>query len=70
MGRATQGVRLINLKEDDAIASIARVDSEQNEETITGDVDGFNISGLDDTDDQNEINPDDFASDQEGDSEE
>lgn len=28
MGRATQGVRLINLKEDDAIASIARVDVE------------------------------------------
>lgn len=70
MGRATQGVRLINLKEDDAIASIARVDSEQNEETITGDVDGFDISGLEDTDDQNEINPDDFASNQEGDSEE
>ncbi|MEL7586337.1 MAG: DNA gyrase subunit A [Prolixibacteraceae bacterium] len=28
MGRATQGVRLINLREDDAIASIARVDIE------------------------------------------
>lgn len=32
MGRATQGVRLINLKEDDAIASIARVDTEENDE--------------------------------------
>jgi len=32
MGRATQGVRLINLKEDDAIASIARVDIERNSE--------------------------------------
>ncbi|MEN6454692.1 MAG: DNA gyrase subunit A [Prolixibacteraceae bacterium] len=32
MGRATQGVRLINLKEDDAIASIARVDIDRNSE--------------------------------------
>ncbi|MGV8096635.1 MAG: DNA gyrase subunit A [Mangrovibacterium sp.] len=51
MGRATQGVRLINLKEDDAIASIARVDIERNsevslEEEIAGDQD------------DNEINPD------------
>lgn len=28
MGRATQGVRLINLKEDDGIASVAKVESE------------------------------------------
>ncbi len=34
MGRATQGVRLIHLKEDDAIASIARVSSENNNENI------------------------------------
>ncbi len=36
MGRATQGVRLIKLKESDSIASIARVtkdDAEENEET-------------------------------------
>lgn len=36
MGRATQGVRLIKLKESDSIASIARVtkdDTEENEET-------------------------------------
>ena len=27
MGRATQGVRLINLKDDDSIASVAKVDA-------------------------------------------
>jgi DNA gyrase subunit A len=28
MGRATQGVRLINLRENDSIASVAKVDTE------------------------------------------
>ncbi len=32
MGRATQGVRLINLRNDDAIASIARVTTEENDQ--------------------------------------
>ena len=32
MGRATQGVRLINLKGNDAIASVARIDHEDDEE--------------------------------------
>lgn len=35
MGRATQGVRLITLKENDAIASIAKVDREEEIEEIT-----------------------------------
>ncbi len=34
MGRATQGVRLINLRDDDAIASIARVDDNDSEGEI------------------------------------
>ncbi len=34
MGRATQGVRLITLKEDDEIASIAKVDHEDEEEEV------------------------------------
>jgi len=32
MGRATQGVKLINLKDDDTIASIARVPKEEDSE--------------------------------------
>jgi len=35
MGRATQGVRLITLKGDDSIASIAKVEHEDEEEEIT-----------------------------------
>ncbi len=34
MGRATQGVRLINLKEDDRIASVARVVNDSEEEQV------------------------------------
>jgi DNA gyrase subunit A len=34
MGRATQGVRLINLKEDDGIAAVAKVELELEEEEI------------------------------------
>jgi DNA gyrase subunit A len=34
MGRATQGVRLINIKEGDAIASVARVEVEEESEGI------------------------------------
>ena len=34
LGRATQGVKLINLKEDDRIASVARVINETNEDEV------------------------------------
>ncbi len=34
MGRATQGVRLINLKGDDSIAAVAKVDVEEDEEEL------------------------------------
>lgn len=34
MGRATQGVRLINLKANDAIASVAKIDHEEEEEVV------------------------------------
>jgi len=34
MGRATQGVRLINLKGNDEIASVARIDHEEEEEEV------------------------------------
>ncbi|MFD0975513.1 DNA gyrase subunit A [Salinimicrobium gaetbulicola] len=37
MGRATQGVRLINLKGNDSIAAVAKVMKEEDEEEITGD---------------------------------
>jgi len=36
MGRATQGVRLINLKEGDSIASIAQVEREEEDENVEG----------------------------------
>jgi len=34
MGRATQGVKLINLKGEDSIASVARVEIEDEEEIV------------------------------------
>jgi DNA gyrase subunit A len=36
MGRATQGVRLINLKSGESIASVAKVPSSEVEEVIEG----------------------------------
>ncbi len=36
MGRATQGVRLINLKEGDSIASVAQIERDEEEEAVDG----------------------------------
>jgi len=46
MGRATQGVRLITLKENDEIASVARIehDDEENEE-VDGDIENGDTNG-------------------------
>jgi DNA gyrase subunit A len=40
MGRATQGVRLINLRDDDSIASVARVEVDEEEEKIVATAEG------------------------------
>ncbi|HPE84518.1 MAG TPA: DNA gyrase C-terminal beta-propeller domain-containing protein, partial [Aequorivita sp.] len=42
LGRATQGVRLINLKNDDRIASVARVEVEETEDESVNDEIGDN----------------------------
>ncbi|WP_448699087.1 DNA gyrase subunit A [Mucilaginibacter sp. AW1-3] len=42
MGRATQGVRLINLKEGDSIASVAQVERDEEEETAGEGAEGEN----------------------------
>jgi DNA gyrase subunit A len=39
LGRATQGVRVINLKEDDRIASVARVSIDETETEVEEDID-------------------------------
>jgi DNA gyrase subunit A len=49
MGRATQGVRLINLKEDDGIAAVAKVDCELEETEELPE--GTEIDGNDELDD-------------------
>jgi len=49
MGRATQGVRLINLRESDVIASVACVEVDESEEIIIED-------SLTQTDDDNNLN--------------
>jgi DNA gyrase subunit A len=55
MGRATQGVRLINLRNGDSIAAIARVDEDhvEDEETPVLDADGNLIASDDQQDDDN-----------------
>jgi DNA gyrase subunit A len=49
MGRATQGVRLINLKDKDAIAAVAKVMHE--DDGIALDEDGNAIEAAENTDD-------------------
>ncbi|HXP49573.1 MAG TPA: DNA gyrase C-terminal beta-propeller domain-containing protein, partial [Bacteroidia bacterium] len=51
MGRATQGVRLINLKDDDTIAAVAKIDVQEEVEAI---VDGDAIPPS-----ESHLNPDD-----------
>ena len=45
MGRATQGVRLINIREKDAIAAVAKVDVDEDEEVFDELVEGEENSG-------------------------
>ena len=51
MGRNTQGVRLINLKNGDAIAAVAKVtmDKEVEESEDAGELDGENTSEVNET---------------------
>jgi DNA gyrase subunit A len=47
MGRAAQGVRLINIKEKDAIANIAKTPREDDEEELEGElVDGIIVEDV------------------------
>jgi DNA gyrase subunit A len=45
MGRATQGVKLINLRNNDSIAAIAKVPAEMNEDQAEGEVPGEKTEG-------------------------
>jgi DNA gyrase subunit A len=58
MGRATQGVRLINIKENDSIAAVTKVMKEDEVEEVAGEiVDGDDINDESETqssDDNNE----------------
>ncbi len=57
MGRATQGVRLIKVREDDAIAAVAKAMREDAEDVIVGEIDGEeNGTNLDNNDLQTENN--------------
>ncbi|MBL7933010.1 MAG: DNA gyrase subunit A, partial [Bacteroidia bacterium] len=44
MGRATQGVRLINVQDNDSIAAVTRVDHEEEEDTPNGGINSGEIS--------------------------
>lgn len=63
MGRATQGVRLINLKKNDSIAAVAKVSVEEEEED---DLEGLDIT---DSDGESEVNTSEDETKEEDDSE-
>ena len=58
LGRATQGVRLINLKEDDRIASVARVVNESNEVEVIDNIEDLETDSDADNDVENDDNLD------------
>jgi DNA gyrase subunit A len=59
LGRATQGVRVINLKGDDRIASVARVTIEPTVETVENEnMDGANIVEDEDIDREDIVDKD------------
>jgi len=62
MGRATQGVKIIRLREDDSIASVAKVSKFKNEEEVELDEEGNPIIS-EETDEQSE-KPEDTNSDE------
>jgi len=74
MGRATQGVRLINLKGNDSIAAVTKVMKDEEEEAMAIDGEELEVDPNaileDDSDDDDAVDNDDEASDEENDSEE
>jgi DNA gyrase subunit A len=57
MGRATQGVRLIKVREDDAIAAVAKAMKDEDDEEITEAMDDSNNgTTLDNNETQTENN--------------
>jgi DNA gyrase subunit A len=57
MGRATQGVRLINIKENDSIAAVTKVMKEDEVEEVAGEiVDGDDINDESETETSEENN--------------
>ena len=74
MGRATQGVRLINIKGNDSIAAVTKVMKDEEEEAIAADGEELEIDPNaiieDDSDDEEVEETDDDAADEEDDSEE
>jgi DNA gyrase subunit A len=74
MGRATQGVRLINIKESDSIAAVTKVMKDDEEESIAADGEELEVDPNaiieDDVDDEEEILEEEDDSSDEDDSEE
>ncbi|HEX7367615.1 MAG TPA: DNA gyrase subunit A [Pelobium sp.] len=69
MGRATQGVRLITLKGEDSIASVAKVQHDEEEETEAVVIDETDVveASADEVDGDEDVNEDDAAEDGEDD---
>ncbi|HET8830222.1 MAG TPA: DNA gyrase C-terminal beta-propeller domain-containing protein, partial [Pelobium sp.] len=67
MGRATQGVRLITLKGEDAISSVAKVQHDEEEETVEVIVDETDVASAEgveeDIDEEDDLPEDDASAD-------
>ncbi len=61
MGRATQGVRLINLREEDEIAAVTKVEIDESEEDIIDENSIENEEGIEPETDSSSVNTEDIA---------
>ena len=65
MGRATQGVRLINLKSNDSIAAVAKVDVEEEAEVLYDEEGNIIASEGDELSENSNISSEEAGSDEE-----
>ena len=65
MGRATQGVRLINLKSNDSIAAVAKVDVEEEDEVLYDEEGNIIVSEGDELSENSNISSEEAGSDEE-----
>ena len=65
IGRATQGVKLVNLDEGDSVVDVARVIQDESEDDVVGEVDDLEIEGEEGMEEEQDVEPADEGGEEE-----